>query len=717
MDVKKLLVKMSVREKVCQLTQVHFGMYDDKKFYDTTGPESILYVKAEDGKNFGSILGEAPTEKILEIQEKHMQDNPHKIPLLFCTNVVHGFKTIYPIPLGLAGAFDMELVRECAAMGAKEATVCGRHLNYAPMADTARDARWGRVMESAGEGAYLSALVTKANVEGFQGDLGKYKMAACVKHFAAYGGAEAGRDYNTVDMSEYTLRNYYLPAYKAAVDAGVTMVMSAFNTLNGVPVTGNKWILKDVLRDEWGFDGVLITDFRAVKEMITHGFAENGKEACFLAADAGVDIEMMSSAFAEYYEELIAEGRLTIEQLDTSVERVLRLKDALGLLENPTKDENPEEAKAILLCDEHRALARKAAEESAVLLKNDGVLPFSKTLKRVAVIGPHANTGKLRGQWRCSGQEEDVVTVFDGVKNALPESEVVWCEGVASAAFDYTDESGIAQAKALAKTCDAVVLCLGEDEDEAGEGKSRMDITLPQVQYKLLDEVCSVNKNAAVLLFTGRPLAIKRLHETAPAIVNMWWPGTEGGNAAASILFGDKNPSGKLTMTFPAHVGQCPIYYNHYRTGRPSPDERKGKTFVSAYFDGGNAPLYPFGYGLSYSKVEYSEVVLDKESMRGGEKITATVRVKNAGRYATNETVQLYIADTFASIVRPVKELKGFEKVALAVGEEKTVSFEITEETLAFYGADGVKKAEKGEFKVYIGTDSSCKEGKAFRLV
>ena len=717
MDIKALLNKMTVKDKAYQLLQLNTLAYSvDKGVVKITGPVAQDEIDKDYIFEAGSALNSVGAQRMIDIQTNYLKNSNNKIPLVLMQDVIHGYRTIYPINLAISASFDTQLAHDCAQMAAKEASVDGVQVTFAPMVDLVRDARWGRVMESSGEDPYLGCKMAKATVEGYQGDMGKYNIAACVKHFAAYGAAESGRDYNTVDMSEHTLREYYLPTYKAAIDAGVKMLMTSFNSLNGVPAAGNKWLVNDVLRKEWGFDGVVISDYASFKEMITHGYAENGKDAAQKAMAATGDIEMVSTSYAMHMEELVAEGKITMEQLDTAVLRVLKLKEDLGMFENPFRYTNVEEAEKIILCPEHRDLARYAAEQCAVLLKNEGVLPLREDVKSVAVIGPLANTGEIYGNWPCGAKAEETVPVFEGIKSIVGD-RAKYAKGC-DVAFDASDFSGIEEAVELAKNSEAVVLCLGEYQMDSGEGHCKSKLELPYVQYKLLFEVLKVNKNVAVLLFTGRPLCLERLDKNAPAILNMWMPGTEGGNAAANLLFGRANPSGKLTMSFPYTVGQCPIYYNQYMTGRPKPEDNDARiTFTSSFIDVPNRPLYPFGYGLSYTQFEYSDCKLDKNVMKSGEAITASVKVKNTGNYKGKETVQLYIRDVCASIIRPVKELKGFEKIELDVGEEKTVSFQITEEELAFYGADMQRKAEKGKFQVFIAPNSKCKPFAEFELI
>ncbi|MBQ7906832.1 MAG: beta-glucosidase BglX [Clostridia bacterium] len=716
---QEILAGMSLEQKIYHLQQVTTATYLTKgSTYDIiTGPNSALKLNKEMVYDVGTSLNLVGAETMIDAESNYLKNSKYKLPLMIMQDVIHGHRTLYPINLGVAASFDRALAKEVAAMAAKEASLDGMSVTFAPMVDLVRDPRWGRVMESSGEDPYLNGEMAKATVEGYQGDMGKYNIAACVKHFAAYGAAEAGRDYNTVDVSERTLREYYLPAYKSAVDAGVKMVMTAFNIVDGVPCVGNKHLVKEILRDEWGYNGVIISDYGAYSEMITHGACENKKEAALLAMEASCDIEMMTSCYVENLKELLDEGKVTMEQIDKAVLRILDLKEELGLFDNPYRSVNVEEAKAVQLSKEHRAIARRAAEESAVLLKNDGILPFSKDVDSVAVIGPLGNTGKIHGSWHCGGKAEETISVFEGLKNLLGD-KVKYAQGC-PIEYDATDESFFDEACELAKNSQCVVLCLGEHQDYSGEANCRADIDLPQVQYKLLDKILKANKNVAVALFTGRPLAISRLDKSAPAILNMWMPGTEGGNACANLLFGDAVPCGKITMTFPRALGQCPIYYNHYTTGRPKAeaDDARYVRFTSSYLDIPNSPLYPFGYGLSYTGFEYSDLTLSDTRMGADDKLIASAKIKNTGKYKAKEAVQFYIRDVKGSCVRPVKELKGFEKLELNPGEERVVSFEITEPMLRYWNRELKHVSEKGEFQVFIGKDSTCKPFASFMLV
>ena len=715
---KEILAEMTLKEKIYHLEQVATGTYLTGRTSDIiTGPESAIKLDKEMLYDVGTTLNLVGAETMLDAMGNYYKNSKKKRPVMIMQDVIHGHRTLYPINLGVAASFDRGLAKDLSAMAAKEASLDGVSVTFAPMVDLVRDPRWGRVMESSGEDPYLNGEMAKACVEGFQGDLGKYNVAGCVKHFAAYGAAEAGRDYNTVDVSERSLREYYLPAYKSAVDAGVKMVMTAFNIVDGVPCVGNKHLVKDILRDEWGFDGIVISDHGAFNEMIVHGAAEDRKEAAFLAMEAGCDIEMMSGCYAAHLEELINEGKIKEEQVDKSVLRILDLKEELGILDNPYRSVSVEESKKVQLCPEHRALARKGAEECAVLLKNDGILPFSKDVKSVAVIGPLANTGEIHGSWHCGGKAEETISALEGISNLLGD-KVKYAQGC-YIDYDSQDESLISEAVTLAKNSECVVLCLGEHQEYSGESNCRSNIELPEIQYKLLEKVLEVNKNVAVALFTGRPLAISKLDTLAPAILNMWMPGTEGGNALANLLFGNAVPCGKITMTFPRTLGQCPIYYNHYTTGRPKMEEDDFKfvRFTSTFLDVPNSPLYPFGYGLSYTSFEYSDLTLSGTEMGENDTLIASAKIKNTGKYKAKEAVQFYIRDVKGSCVRPVKELKGFEKIELMPGEEKVVKFEITEPMLRYWNKELKHVSEKGEFEVFIGKDSNCKSFAKFNLV
>lgn len=716
LELKKLLSGMTVEEKVGQLIQVN-AMFLGETTADITGPKDSLCLTDSMIKNIGSTLNFHSFDEMKAIQDKHLAEDRNKIPLAFMMDVIHGYKTIYPISLAMGASFDPELMKECTKMAAKEASAGGVQVTFAPMVDYARDARWGRVMETCGEDPYLNCVMGAAQVEAFQGDdISNYdNLAACVKHFAAYGGAEAGRDYNTVEISERLLREYYLPSYKACIDAGVRMLMPSFNTLNGVPSVANKWLGK-VLNEEWGFKGTVISDYNAIGELYKHGITDNMRDATKMAFDNGCDIDMMSKAYSSSLIDLVNEGIISEEKLDESVLKVLMLKRDLGLFEDPYHGASAEKENALCLCPEHRALAKRAAEECAVLLKNNGVLPLSKDIKSIALIGPFADNNAIKGFWSCNGEDKDCVTVKSGVENLLPGVKVTVVKGC-SAEWNQLSKDGFAEAVEAAKNADAVVLCVGEPQNYNGEGNSRADIGLPGVQLELAKEVLAVNENAVAVVFTGRPLTLVELDEIAPAILNMWFPGTEGGNAAAALLFGDANPSGKVTMSFPKAVGQCPIYYNHPSTGRPkNREELYHEAYTSNYIGCGNLPLYSFGHGLSYSKFVYESLELDTDTMTNDSSITVTVTVRNDSDRPGKEVVQLYMRDLFASAVRPIQSLIDFKKVEIGAGETAKVTFKVSEPQLRFYDADCNYISEPGKFHLSTGYADHLLHTKTFEL-
>ena len=716
MDLISLLNKMTLKEKLYQLQQVNSDIYVQGDNMPITGPDFLLEFDSSYKYEVASVYNSFGAKRNIQIQKEFLENSRNKIPLAFMLDIIHGYRTIYPINLGLACSFDRNLVKECAQMAAKEASVDGIHLTFSPMLDVSRDARWGRCMESCGEDTYLTCEMARASVEGFQGDGGKYTIGASVKHIAGYSAPMSGKDYDSSDISEYTLREIYLPPYKSAVDAGAMVAMPAQNAINGIPGNGNSFILKDILRDEWGFEGVTISDYGSIENLVTHGFCENKEEATVLALDAEVDMEMVSTCYISRVEALIQNGTVTMEQIDKAVMRVLKLKENLGLFENPYGSASEAEAEKILCCKEHREIAKRSAEESAVLLKNNSILPFSKNVKRVAVIGPLANEKRIVGSWYCAYKPDDTVTVYEGVKALLPNAQVIYEKGC-DIGIDSSDTSEIDAAVKAAIDADCVILCVGEDQMDSGESNSKAHLTLPCVQKELISRVCKANKQAALVLFTGRPLVLTDIEKDVPAIINMFFPGTEGGSAAASLLFGDSVPCGKLTMSFPRSEGQCPIYYNHHRTANLRTDDNKRILYESGYIDSPNSPLYHFGYGLSYTEFEYSDFKLSSKEMTEDEAIIASVKVKNIGKYKAKEIVQLYIRDTVGSLVRPIKELKGFDKIELMPNEERTVEFAITKKSLEFVRRDMTLGTEKGEFQVFIGKDSSCSAFDSFRLI
>ena len=617
MDIIKLLKQMSLKQKLAQISQYNAKCLHLGSNGEITGPALNLALTKEDIVSVGSTLSFVGAKEMIEMQREHLANDPNQIPLLFMQDVVHGYKTIYPVPLSIGATFDTAVAEACCEMASEEMSVGGVNVAFAPMVDLARDPRWGRCMETTGEDTYLNSEMARAMVRGFQKS---GKVAACVKHFAAYGQAEAGRDYNTTDMSERTLREFYLPAYKAAIDEGVEMVMTSFNHLNGVPSSGNKWLVKELLREEWGFDKVVISDYNAFHEMVLNGYCATDKDCAQKAITATSDIEMMSTCYLRHISSLIDEGQVTEAQIDEAVLRILKLKEKLGLLDNPYLYANEEKEEEICLCDKHREIARCAAEKGAVLLKNDSILPFEQSVaKRVAVIGPFADKTML-GSWACHGKEEDGVSVFKGVKNLIKNAEVLSVQGC-GAAINESDCTGVDEAVALAKDCNFVILCLGEASSMSGEGMSRAELRLSKAQQTLIREVVKVNHNTAVVLFSGRPLVLTDIIEDIPALVVAWQPGTEGGNAIARLVFGEVNFGGKLPMTFPRSEGQLPIYYNSYPTGRPWEGP-----YGSWYQDMPNAPLFPFGFGLSYTQFALSKPTISATELGRGECIKASVQ-------------------------------------------------------------------------------------------
>ena len=703
-DIERLLSQMTLEEKIGQLMQ-----YNGSVFLDTsaeiTGPMQQFGLTEEDLGRLGSVLNFASADEMKRMQDMHLAKDANKIPMVFMMDVIHGYRTIYPIPLGLGCSFDSELAKRCSRMAAREAGASGVQVTFTPMVDYARDPRWGRVMECCGEDPLLSGHLGAAQVEGFQGaDLKENEnLAACVKHFAGYGGVEAGRDYNLVERSERELREFYLPAYKACIDAGAALIMPSFNSLNGIPSVANPWLMKKVLKEEWNYQGVVISDYNALGELLVQGVAADEKQAAKLAFQNGCDIEMCSSTYLHHLKELVEEGTVSEKQIDEAVLRVLKLKDALGLFEDPYHGADQEKAEALFLCPEHRRIAREAAEQSAVLLKNNGILPLDEKLNRLAVIGPFADEQGIIGFWSCCGRNEESVTVARGIRKLLPQGELTVVPGC-GCHWEDTDTSGFREAIQAAKNAQAVILCLGEPQNYSGEGNCRTDIRLPGVQNELAKAVLQANPNTAVVLFHGRPLDIHELDEIAPAILSMWFPGSEGGNAAANLLFGRANPCGKLDMSFPRSVGQCPIYYNHPNTGRPHwTAEAKQQHYASDYIDCGTLPLYSFGHGLSYSKFVYSGMEVSSLVMTREEPIQVSVTVSNRSSRPGKEVVQLYMRDPVASVVRPVQQLIGYQKIDLGPNEEKQVRFTVTEEMLRFWNFEGKHVSEPGDIELMIG--------------
>jgi len=702
---RELIQQMTMEEKAAQMSQVVSSFIDsENKSGKITGPFANLEVAEIDMSNSGSVLGAAGAKELRTIQQEYLERNRLGIPLLFMADVIHGYKTVFPVPLAISCSWDTFAAERSAEIAADEASAAGLHVTFSPMVDLVRDPRWGRVMETTGEDPYLNGEFARAFVRGYQGNHlagDTSRLAACVKHFAAYGAPEGGRDYNTVDMSERQLREYYLPAYKAALDEGAEMVMTAFNTVDGIPATSNEWLMRTILRDEFGFDGVLISDWGAVKEAIPHGVAADNKEAGYKAAKAGVDIEMMTPCYINHLQDLVENGEISEAMIDESVMRILQLKNKLGLFENPYRGADEKREQEITLSDAHRKEARNLAAKSSVLLKNDNVLPLTKD-SRVALIGPFAESQDLLGPWSIFGSLDDVVTLKEGIRNKL-DSELIVAKGCDIDA--YTDEQ-VEKAVVAAKGADMIILALGEDSEMSGEAGSRTNIQLPEAQLDLVAELRKLNKPIVSVLFNGRPLDLHRIIDESDALLEAWYPGTEGGNAIADLLFGDKNPSAKLTMSFPYSVGQIPVYYNSFNTGRPKNEIDAKDRFASKYLDAPNEPLFPFGFGCSYTTFEYSDMSLSSSMLLSGESLNVSIFVRNTGKMAGQEVVQLYIRDLVGDVVRPVKELKDFKKIHLEADEVQQVVFEINEEVLRYHHSDLSYRSDLGDFVVSVGPNS-----------
>lgn len=698
--VKALLQQMTRAEKIDQLLQLMAAFYSAQA-EEKTGPMSDLGLNEDDIRNAGSTLGISGAKEAKRVQKTYIENNRLGIPTLLMADIIHGFRTIFPIPLALGATWDVGAAEEMARVSAVEAAVSGLHVTFSPMVDLVRDPRWGRVMESTGEDPYLNSRFAEAFVKGYQGDDLEHdfmRIAACVKHFAAYGAAIGGRDYNTVNMSERQLRESYLPGYHAALDAGAKLVMTSFNTVDGIPATGNKWLYRKVLREDFNFNGVVISDWGAIKELIAHGVAENEKEAAYLAITAGVDIEMMTSCYPTYLDELIEEGRIDESLVDEAALRILELKNDLGLFENPYRGADEEKEKALILSAEHRQSAREVAEKAMVLLKNDGILPLQAT-DTVAIVGPGALSKDVLGAWSWQGKKAEAVSLAEAFAERANTT-------VATSEFDYfaPSEEAVAEAVALASQADKVVVALGETDWMSGEAASRSDIRLPQAQLDFLQAILAVNANVVVTLYNGRPLDLREI-AGAKAIVEAWFAGTETGNALKNILTGAVNPSGRLSMSFPESVGQVPVYYNGDSTGRPyesAPDEK----YVSKYLDVSNYARYPFGFGLSYSTFAFSELALSSAELAAGGQVEASVMVENNSQITGLETVQLYIRDLVGEVTRPMKELKGFKQVALAPGQKEKVTFTITEDMLRYTHSDQSFTSDAGRFQIMFGANS-----------
>ncbi|MEQ8881658.1 MAG: beta-glucosidase BglX [Cyclobacteriaceae bacterium] len=723
-----IIALMTIEEKLGQLNLPSAGEI-------TTGQASNadIAAKIKAGK-VGGLFNIRTAEKITEIQRIAVEESRLGIPLIFAMDVIHGYKTVFPIPLGLSATWDMDLVEQSARIAAQEASADGIAWTFSPMVDISRDPRWGRIAEGAGEDPLLGSEIARAMVKGYQTDdlAANNTIMACVKHFALYGASEAGRDYNTTDMSRISMYNDYFPPYKAAIDAGVGSVMASFNEVDGIPATGNRWLMTEVLRNQWAFDGFVVSDYTGINEMIAHGMGDL-KTVSALALNAGIDMDMVGEGFLTTLEQSLEEGTVTEAAIDQAVRRILTAKYQLGLFDDPYRYSDVERAKTEVFTEENRQRAREIAAQSMVLLKNEGnVLPLKRT-GTIALIGPLAdNRVNMAGTWSVAADFNQAVSIKEGLEQVGggqvkvrfakganvyvdPEQEArVSIFGKPTGRDNRSEAILIAEAVRVASQSDVVVAVLGEGAESSGESSSLTNIELPENQRNLMKALLKTGKPVVMVLLAGRPMAIKWEQENVPAILNAWFPGTEAGLAVADVLFGDVNPSGKLPVTFPQNTGQIPIYYNHKHTGRPLPEGKWFQKFTSNYLDVSNEPLYPFGYGLSYTSFEYGELSLSADELSGDEStLTVSVTVKNIGDQPGKEVVQLYIRDLVGSVTRPVKELKGFQKVEIAPGASKVVSFEITTEDLKFYNyvsseSLGMKYDwESGDFEVMIGTNSA----------
>lgn len=727
--ITSLMAKMTVDEKIGQLNLPSSGDI-------TTGQASSSDIsKKIKAGQVGGLFNIKGVDKIKAVQQIAVENSRLKIPLLFGMDVIHGYHTVFPIPLGISATWDMDAIKKSARIAAVEASASGINWTFSPMVDISRDPRWGRISEGSGEDPYLGSQIAKAMVTGYQGKLqANNEILACVKHYALYGAGEAGRDYNTVDMSRVKMYNEYLPPYKAAVDAGSASIMASFNEVEGIPATGSKWLMTDVLRKEWGFKGFVVTDYTGIPEMIEHGMGDL-QTVSALALNAGIDMDMVGDGFLNTLKKSLAEKKVTIDQINRACRLILEAKYKLGLFTDPYKFCDPTRAEKEVFTPQNRQVAREIAAESFVLLKNsNNTLPLKKS-GTIGLIGPLSdNTANMYGTWSVAALLDKSVTVLQGLKNALGnDAKILTARGsnfLADSVMEHryvnvhnptykrdsrTEAALIKEALEVAKKSDVIVAVMGEGSEFSGESSSVTSIDIPETQKNLLKELAKTGKPIVLVLFTGRPLALKWENENLPAILNVWFPGSEAGNAIADVLFGDVNPSGKLTATFPQNVGQVPLYYSHKNTGRP--EAGKFTKFRSNYLDVTNDPLYPFGYGLSYTNFSFSDIKLSSNTLTAGKSITATVKLTNNGKYDGKEVVQLYTRDLVGSITRPVKELKGFQKISLKAGESKDVTFTITEEDLKFYNSNLKFVAEPGDFKLFIGGNSRDVKETSFKLV
>ena len=725
-EILELLNEMTIEEKIGQMVQITGDVFLAEDTNSVlTGPLKDLHLSKEKVYHVGSVLNIVGTEKVKKVQDEYLSKSRLKIPLLFMDDIINGYKIAFPIPIAQGCSWNPKAIEEMTEISSMESSIAGANVNFSPMVDLSRDARWGRVMESiGGEDPLLGEIYAKTMVKAYQGknlsEIGK--IASCVKHIAGYGAVEAGRDYNTVDMSEREFRQYYLPAYKSAIEAGAEMIMTSFNILNGIPSTVNKWLIQEVIRKELGFKGIIISDYNAIEETIAHGYSANEREAGKNAITTGVDIDMMSSIYANYLKDLCLESQEIENKVNESVLRILTLKNKLGLFENPYGNANIEKEKTYVMNPINLEKAKKLTQETFVLLKNKNhVLPLQKN-KKIALIGPYIDNIGITGSWSMFSDRTKNGTILDIFKEKIG-NEVLYTKGceilrqeeinkILSADGLPTvhvenerqkEQDMIASAIQIAKKADVILLALGEHYRQSGEACSRSNIALPENQIQLINELYTLAKPIVLILFNGRPIELNTVEEKVDAILEVWFPGTTGAKAIIEMLFGEENPSGKLTMSFPQNVGQCPVYYNHYNTGRPHHNNLR---YVSRYQDIPTESFYPFGYGLSYCDFKYTEMYLNKHKMRKNETITVTVKIENQSDYTGYEVIQLYIQDLYGSVVRPVKELKAFRKEYFQSREIKYIHFDIDIDMLKFWNDKLEYVAESGEFKVFVGGDS-----------
>lgn len=728
-EVEALLSEMTLDEKIGQLNLLTPGGGI------ATGSVVSENVEAKiKAGQVGGLFGVSGPEKVRQAQEIAIKNSRLKIPLLIGSDIIHGYKTTYPIPLGVASSWNMELIESAAKMAAKEATADGINWNFSPMVDISRDARWGRISEGSGEDPYLGSAIAKAMVKGYQGkDLkNEYTMMATVKHLALYGAVEAGRDYNSVDMSKVKMYNQYLPPYQAAVDAGVGSAMTSFNDIDGIPATGNKWLITDLLRKQWGFKGFVVSDYTSVNEMTAHGLGDL-QAVSAQSLNAGLDMDMVGEGFLTTLKKSVQEGKVTEEAITNACRRILTAKHQLGLFDDPYKYSDTSRPEKDILTAENRLAARKIATQSFVLLKNENnVLPLQKDAK-IALVGPLANDkNNMLGTWAPTGDPQLSIPVLEGLKYVAPNAKISYAKGanitndteLAKRANVFglrvdidtrTPETMLSEALRNSKDADVIVAVVGEASEFAGEAASRTDISIPQSQKKLIHALVETGKPVVLVLFSGRPLTISKEFNLPVSILQVWNPGVEAGNAIADVLFGDYNPSGKVTASWPRNVGQIPIYHSMKNTGRPAPTHQFEK-FKSNYLDSKISPLFPFGYGLSYTSFEYSEITLDKNNLKQGESINVSVKVKNTGNFDGEEVVQLYLKDEVRSITAPVRQLKGFQKIFLKKGASKTVTITLSANDLKFYNSELKFVAEPGKFKVFVGGNSNAEMSAEFEL-